>query len=340
MPSSTSSSELCVPSGRWGSTWLAGIGLALVLLLAIELSWRAAGHRPSIVDGPAWWSHYRKQVSRNGARTIVIAGASRALQDLSPATFRERLPHHHTVQLAVGGRVGTTTLIDLARDESFNGTLILSVTASYLRSRNDDRQASYVRYYHRQGSNLNKTLNQMIAAYLQSKLVAIHPHVNLGKVIVGLATRQGLPAPRYMTIGYDRKYAANYELVDLEEVRKKKREEWARASKSPPPDEWLAQALDKEQYIRRIQERGGHVVLLRVTCGPQANVQREREYPRHEYWDRLAAETSATMVHFADVPGMNNFDCPDLSHLDCRDAPAFTNALIDELLRLGVVEPD
>ncbi len=35
---------------------------------------------------------------------------------------------------------------------------------------------------------------------------------------------------------------------------------------------------------------------------------------------------------------MRDFDCPDLSHLDYRDAPAFTNALVDELMRLGVVD--
>ena len=56
------------------------------------------------------------------------------------------------------------------------------------------------------------------------------------------------------------------------------------------------------------------------------------------YWQYLADTTSATTIHFLDVLGMADFDLPDTSHLDYRDAPAFTSILLEELMRAGVLE--
>jgi hypothetical protein len=46
------------------------------------------------------------------------------------------------------------------------------------------------------------------------------------------------------------------------------------------------------------------------------------------------------MLHFRDVPAMVRLPLPDTSHLDRRDAPAFTRALLDELGRRGLFTGD
>jgi hypothetical protein len=63
----------------------------------------------------------------------------------------------------------------------------------------------------------------------------------------------------------------------------------------------------------------------------------ERLTPRALYWDQIAALTSATTIHFQDLD-LPPFDLPDLSHLEYRDAAAFTHLLLDELVRLGVLQ--
>ena len=63
---------------------------------------------------------------------------------------------------------------------------------------------------------------------------------------------------------------------------------------------------------------------------------RKEHFPKAQFWDRFAADTRAVPVHFLDVPTLAHFECPDLTHIDERDAPRFTEALLDELTRLGV----
>jgi hypothetical protein len=45
------------------------------------------------------------------------------------------------------------------------------------------------------------------------------------------------------------------------------------------------------------------------------------------------------VLHFADEPALAAFHLPDDSHLDFRDKPAYTKALVDALVRRGWVEP-
>ena len=63
----------------------------------------------------------------------------------------------------------------------------------------------------------------------------------------------------------------------------------------------------------------------------------EQVFPKHVYWDQLGRLTGAETIHFRDVPSLAHFDCPDTLHLDYRDAPEFTGALLDELVTQGVL---
>jgi hypothetical protein len=97
------------------------------------------------------------------------------------------------------------------------------------------------------------------------------------------------------------------------------------------PDEWLEATEPVEGWIRQIQSRGGRVAIVCFPTAKQYWRYDERFYPRERYWDRFAARTSAVALHFRDVPALNAFELPDLSHLDHRDAPAFTRGLIEAL---------
>jgi hypothetical protein len=46
------------------------------------------------------------------------------------------------------------------------------------------------------------------------------------------------------------------------------------------------------------------------------------------------------VLHFRDQPGMRDLTCPDEMHLDQRDQPAFTRALVSALRERGVLPRD
>jgi hypothetical protein len=60
----------------------------------------------------------------------------------------------------------------------------------------------------------------------------------------------------------------------------------------------------------------------------------ERFHPKKN-WDLFAASTSAICIHFRDVSGIADLKCPDESHLDFRDSPVFTRAVLIELKARG-----
>jgi len=83
--------------------------------------------------------------------------------------------------------------------------------------------------------------------------------------------------------------------------------------------------------VERIRSRGGEVVFVVL---PFTGDYAEKEHafaPREEYWDVLLARTGAAGVHFEDVSALRGYACPDGCHLDSRDAPSFTRALLAEL---------
>jgi hypothetical protein len=69
------------------------------------------------------------------------------------------------------------------------------------------------------------------------------------------------------------------------------------------------------------------------TCGKHWEFDQNR-YPKDKYWDKIQPITGASVIHFLDVPSLSNFDCPDTSHLDARDAPVFTQRLADEIYKI------
>jgi hypothetical protein len=108
------------------------------------------------------------------------------------------------------------------------------------------------------------------------------------------------------------------------------RDEYARLPRLSREE--FAEAVGRlEQTVGRIQERGGTVIVIRMpTSGAHWELD-EARYPKHEYWDAFPRRTSARAIHFKDQPTLAGFACPEGSHLDARDAPAFTAALAELL---------
>lgn len=77
--------------------------------------------------------------------------------------------------------------------------------------------------------------------------------------------------------------------------------------------------------------------MLFVRTPSSGDVWKAEEYvfKRNEYWDRLLSFTNLPGIHFKDFPSINNFNCPEWSHLSQSDAVIFTKSLITILEKYG-----
>lgn len=326
------------PRAHWHFVWGTGLALTVLVFCFLEGFWRSQGHRPSVVDSQALWAIHRAEVSDNRPSHVVLLGASRIQLGLSTETFRQRYPHYRLTQLAVDGSSPVASLASLAEDPSFRGTVICSLTAQWVWPQLVSGQDAYAEYYRRQHSPA-RSLETAMKCRLQERLVAINPHVRVARVLYHLVSRRALPAPSYLTTHSDRSRLADYSLSDLSKYQ----HQGATGSRHgdgcdiPSPAEWITAFERVEGYVRQIEARGGQVVFVRFPTTDETWAEDELHFPRAEYWDRMAAVTTAETLHFLDVPALTQFDLPDTSHLDAKDAPLFTSILLDCLQSRGIL---
>ena len=335
MRSSTSSFERGVPRGNWGRTWVAVLIVVVAFAVRYEVFLRSRGYQPSIKDDEYAWAWERGRVSDGNPTTVALVGSSRIMLDFSVQTFEEMFPHARYVQLGVNGTTPLATLFDLANDRDFRGIAIVDVSERAFNRAAWWAQQQYVDTYHHRTRAIGAMAERWLATQIQSRLALLSTR---GVVLLGQLWRdKSWPTPPYVTTRADRTRYADYTLTDVDRKRLRRIEEFeAWEKETPDQPEWLKNALEVESYVTAIQARGGKVVYVRMpTCDERWDAE-ERMFPKAQFWDQLAARTHATPIHFKDYPTLASFPCPDTSHLDMRDAPAFTRALLEILQARGV----
>jgi hypothetical protein len=338
VPSSISSSSSRAPAGPWLLTWALALAMAAGMVYKLEMHVRAKGYKASVRDNPTLWAYHRGRVSDSSARTVALLGASRMQLGFSTRQFRQEFPGYKLAMLAIDGTAPVGSLRDLAADPDFRGIAIVSMTAPAFREKQWNHQDEYINYYH-DGVPPGLYLNRFLETLVEQRLVL--RSAGGMRALSMLITHHRWPRAIYLTTWADRSRSAHYRLVNIK-ARRKHRIERLRAQSAkdtrPDPEAWLDQAVKVEPFVEAIRARGGHVVFVRFPTSDEHLEHTERIYPKAEFWDRFAARTRATTVHFLDYPQLSGFDCPDTSHLDMRDAPAFTSALAEILVQKGVLE--
>jgi len=271
---------------------------------------------------------------------------------------RRRFPGIATRQLAIVGKMPMDTLADLSADANFRGTVICAITVRTLvrwpllemlpelsrqpSETKTEGQRDYVDYFHK-NRTANTDLDALLQAKVQSGAVVSNPSVGVKRIVQVAAWEHQLPSLTYVHQHLDRGGSAKFSSITTAQLAKNREHRFravrrgAELTRPQDPQAWLQLTESVEPLVRAIQGRGGQVVFVRFPISGEYWKQISRLYPKKKYWDRFAAQSSAVCIHFQDVPGMRGFDCPDLSHLDARDAPRFTDALLDELVRRGVL---
>jgi hypothetical protein len=320
-------------SKSWLLSWIVFVLVTAFSLFFYERELRDQGFLPSVDLHEDLWSWHRMNAGGSGDDKLVLLGASRLLLDTSMAELKERYPGSSIHMLGLNGKYPLSTLESLANDEDFTGTVVVSLNAQALEPFYWDMQQDYVDHYEHQFS-FYLSLDAWLKSIYQSRLVFADSSLAWPKLVNYYDKNERFLDPGYTTRALDLSIRGDFELIDAERLSKHFYNEKLKDYQDNPPTklvEWLPQIEKVNEMTRKIIDRGGNVVLLRL---PTSNGHWELDdeyYPKETYWDRLAERSYAPAVHFLDIKGLSDFDLPDTSHLDFRDRDRFTSTLFDGL---------
>jgi hypothetical protein len=338
--SSDSSASERAPRWRWTMAWMLAIAIATTIVAAAELAWRDLGYRPNIRDSSELWSIQRDRVYSGKKTPLVLLGASRIEFAIDMKLLKQQLPRYQPVMLAQNAHYPLAALRDLAADERFHGVVLCDIESGGLYKMYTEMQQPLVDYYHRQWSPSWHVHRSLLNAW-QAHFVVADPA--LGAIAVIRRWIDGTPPPPrdYFRFYADRSGDIDYTQVDAEAARRHFEQlvasgEGTRALVAP--ETWFTDLHEVYDWTNRINARGGKVIFYQ---SPTAGAVRDADrvaHPRALYWDRFAKNAPAAVLDAADEPHLSAFPLPDDSHLDFRDKPAYTRALIDALVKRGLIE--
>lgn len=337
MPSSTSSSDRA-----WGRLLIAAALLCAGIVGTVEWYWRSLGYYAQVLDSRTLWAIERHRLNTGPAPAFAILGASRIQCGADLPTLRRLLPNHRPIMLAINAHYPIAALRDLALDPQFNGTVLLDLDTHALTRPMWEMQRAWVEHAAREFSPSLALNRRLLNQWQQSWVIAQHELSlpNLGKRwLAGL----GKPFRPYSTFHADRSCDIDFSMTNPAEALAQFDAHVAanRHLIDPgiPPEQFLADLREVDSWIKSIQSRGGQVIALHTPISGTRRALDDELLPREQYWDAWAAQTTAHTLHFADEAALAEFKLPDDSHLDFRDKPAYTQALVDALVRRGFLIP-
>ena len=326
---------------HWLLAWLIAFGVAVALLVIVELHWRALGHRPNVRDSAQLWSLQRERVDASDETPLVLLGASRIEFAVDMKLLADLLPHYEPVMLAQNAHYPLATLRDLARDEDFHGIVLCDIESLGLYKLYTDMQQPYVDYFHRQWSPSWRVHRLLLTAWQKHAVIA---NPDLGLISTALRWIDGVaaPKPEYFRFHSDRSGDIDYTHIEADAARKHFGELLAAGKDlqaGVAPKQWRADLADVYDWTRQIQARGGQVIFYQSPTGPTLQKIEAIRHPAAQYWDVFAAGSPAPVLDARDDPALSRFELPDDSHLDYRSKPAYTRALVEALVKRGWLTP-
>lgn len=331
MPSSTSNSER---RQRWGIAWAIAIGFVVCAGCVVERHWRLCGYKPAVIDSMSLWASQRDRVYTRERTPLVLLGASRIQLGVDMTLLRELLPDYAPVMLAINGTYPLASLRDLAEDEDFRGVVLCDIDGRGLETNYRDMQQAYVDYYRTRWTPSWRMHRALLTTWQRHVLLA-NPDFGALSTLKRWLGNRGDPWKSYVRYRRDRSGDADYHGFDIEPYAKIFAEGFRQGLvKDPahPSDQWLAGLVPVQTWVRRIRERGGLVIFYSTPTAGALREYADAAYPKAQYWDRLGAAVDAPTLDSTEVPILTSIPLPDGSHVDYRDKPAYTRALVDALV--------
>lgn len=332
MPPSATSAKHRIPDIRYGRLYLAAFVLVCMLGTGFELFFRAHDYLPNITDSERFWSLHRADVyAKDGRERLVVIGASRGQLIMDPDLLEQYLPDYKVKQLTLIGAPAYEVLRDLCEDPEFTGVIVWTALARYLMPTHnpDHLDAVCTRFYHEHGYELDKNLNCMISAWLQSHLVILSSDLALRFLFDNHFEWRA----SFMNLNIRRYRPARFDIESGQTAARENQEHYRDFDFSQ------FEMMDPEAYLRFLEDdlvplyqqlraRGGKLVILRMPVTGGLKRLNDIICPRPLFWDQIEPRTSIPTIHYADYPGLTGFECPDASHMDVSDVPEFVRNLV------------
>lgn len=326
-------------------------------LVAWEWHWRNEGYHSTPDSTKHLWAVQRGKVKGLGADDVIVIGSSRVLFDIQIYEW-EDVTGRRPLQLAMPGATPMPVLEDLATKTDFAGTVIVGVTPGLffqsVPGRGSwDRPAANVEHYYKRtyAQRFNHWLGmplQKAFSFLQNDDLGFYNELDLETIIqrIPFEGRVEVDAPfpmfrfedknRNVTmwdrVTRDTAYAAMIKYI------------WQGGGtpRTPPDSAKLAESKETvlklaADYVSMIQQRGGQVIFVRCPSTGWYLESEESQMPRSQFWDVLLARTGAPGYTFEDYEFMQGYDLPEWSHMATPDARVFTRALVQQMVRDGLI---
>ena len=314
---------------------------AAMLVVGVVLSWelfvRAGGaNEVPIFDSSAVWGAQRQRASVLGDEALVLVGGSRMQMGMDLDVLEERTGLA-PVQLAISASPFVPVLEHLADDESVTGTVLVSFhMGNFVLSTRDSRSERWIADYDARHAGRASVFYQPVEDALKNGLARVLKSFDTSVRPQQMIGRSG--GGGYLRTLPDRSQQADYTKTDAETAYRRRLElvlGGQEPERSSLPD--FDARLDRLGLaVQRIIDRGGRVVFVRFPTTKQIIDIDETRFPRAGFWNRFAGRVPGDKLHFADHPPLGEFDLPDGVHLDVRDQPAFTHALLEALAQAGI----
>jgi len=322
----------------WLRTWLLTMALVLSCLRGWETFWRLQGYIPTVEDDWGLWATIRRQANHQPGGTVAMIGASRIQLGLQPDVF-SLATGIRPLMLAIDGNSPLPVLENLAADPEFSGLVICGLLPQWLAEEKPTsrRATKWIRKYKRQ--KWSERIETRLSTRLQQLFVFRFPGLSPGRVWLHLVRDEPLKKV-YAPMRPDRYRPADYSRTDLarlKKVREKRARQLAHRTVSLSPPMFRERVEQIEGWGKKIQQRGGQVVFIRMPSTGAIRHIEEAAWSRSRYWDVFAARLNGLTVHFEDYPVLAGLPCPDGSHLDARGAELFTATLVKILRQKKVL---
>jgi hypothetical protein len=315
--------------------------MALVVLCIVgwEAFWRAQDFVPSLSDDAMLWSRTRQQATDLGRDAVVLVGSSRMQMGLHRDTFAQATGWSPAVQLALVRGPSLPVLRNLAEDQEFRGTVICEISLPLFFGQTEGfvrEVEQYIAVYEQR--SLADRFEQQLAIWIQGNFVTRLSRLS-PLVIRNAILFDQMPTPRYEgVIAEDRfRYADYTKVASLPALHRRISKELAKSDPLRATPKILRDRMaEVEQLLGAIRSRGGNVIFVRLPSHAMVLAREQTWFPRAQWWDVFAAQTSAETIHYRDDPILAEIRPPDGDHLRKLQAIKFSRRLGQLLVKRGL----
>lgn len=314
------------------------MALSAALLGVLEITYRSHGQLPRVDDSAGLLALVAERAVRAGPDAVVLAGSSRTLLDINAPAMSAALGGRPVFQLGQNGISCLPVFEQVVRESAFAGTLICGTEPTSLFGVHErDRERSGEPRIRLPELTWASRFDARTGIYLQERLAILGRDPRMvQRSLLGL---RPWPPPERQEDPLDRVSRVTIATEDPETADRR----WAAlfetgGGRATTPAELQATTEYLSALARQFAARGGHVIFVELPSSGRTRAVEDRRYPRASYWNWFTGHVGgglAFSVH--DDMALEAFRCPDGSHLDAADAPAFTQALAEALIARGLL---